>query len=200
MTIASQAEQAQSLPIDSDNLCDVIDAMVQRTAASHRAREPRSWWGGETVRGCLRKAKTQKRGLPPAVSSDGTSSSRWAAVRTASTNRSGFGSTARRSKQIRKCLELVGEVYRGEFIEPSELTLGEWLDACARDSHRSSAMHGEHLPPGPVHSRKSPQACARAVPDSETGTPADSSGCCIRGPEAESAECIATPHTVGYRR
>ncbi len=36
MTIASQAEQAQSLPIDSDNLCDVIDAMdneLQRVIA-----------------------------------------------------------------------------------------------------------------------------------------------------------------------
>ncbi len=79
------------------------------------------------MRGCLRKAKTQKRGLPPAVSSwdiilamgrgaDGKHKQKW--IR--------FHGTQKQADQ--KVSELVGEVYRGEFIEPSKLTLGEWLD------------------------------------------------------------------------
>jgi len=78
------------------------------------------------VRGCLQKAKV-KRPLPKGEfawniilalgrGADGKHKQKW--VR--------FHGTRKQAEQ--KLTELTGEVQRGEFVEPSKTTLGEWLD------------------------------------------------------------------------
>jgi integrase len=77
------------------------------------------------MRGCLQKAKT-KRELPGESAwdiilalgrgEDGKHKQRW--VR--------FHGTRKQAQQ--KLTELTGEVHRGEFVEPSKLTVGHWLD------------------------------------------------------------------------
>jgi integrase len=79
------------------------------------------------VRGCLQKAKTAKRGLRPGEASwniilalgrgaDGKHKQKW--VR--------FHGTRKQAEE--KLTELTGEVHRGEFVEPSKITVGAWLD------------------------------------------------------------------------
>ena len=78
------------------------------------------------MRGCLQKAKV-KRPLPKGEfawniilalgrGADGKHKQKW--VR--------FHGTRKQAEQ--KLTELTGEVQRGEFVEPSKTTLGEWLD------------------------------------------------------------------------
>lgn len=79
------------------------------------------------MRGCLRKAQNTKRGLPKGHSSwdiilplgrgpNGKHKQKW--VR--------FHGTKKQAEE--KLTELAGEVHKGEFVEPSQLTLSEWLD------------------------------------------------------------------------
>jgi hypothetical protein len=97
------------------------------------------------VRGCLQKAKT-KRDLPKGEYSwnlilslgrgaDGKYKQKW--VR--------FHGTRKQAEQ--KLNELTGEVHRGEFVEPSKITVGEWLDDWQSDAllfHQPG--QADHLP------------------------------------------------------
>jgi hypothetical protein len=94
------------------------------------------------VRGCLRKAKT-KLGLSKGEHSwdiilslgrgaDGKYKQKW--VR--------FHGTRKQAEQ--KLTELTGEVHRGEFVEPSKLTVGRWLDEWLEKAIRPP-LYTEHL-------------------------------------------------------
>ena len=114
------------------------------------------------MRGCLQKAKTKPSpGTPKGEftwniilslgrGADGKYKQKW--VR--------FHGTRKQAEQ--KLTALTGEVHRGEFVEPSKVTLGEWLDQwlersirpprCALNTYRSYAhVAQKHLKPSLGH-------------------------------------------------
>ena len=113
------------------------------------------------MRGCLQKAKTAKRGLRQGEASwniilalgrgaDGKHKQKW--VR--------FHGTRKQAEA--KLTELVGEVHKGEFIEPSKITLSGWLDEwlekaikpprCTPNTYNAySYIVTKHLKPGLGH-------------------------------------------------
>lgn len=116
--------------------------------------------GGDVVRGCLQRAKQDKKLLPKGEHTwniilalgrggDGKHKQKWAR----------FHGTRKQAEQ--KLTELTGEVDRGEFVEPSKLTVGTYLDewlATAIQPRRAtntyllySAVVRNHLKPALGH-------------------------------------------------
>jgi len=112
------------------------------------------------MKGCLQRAKNDKKGLPKGEhtynlilslgrGADGKYRQKW--IR--------FHGTREQAQQ--KLTELTGEVHKGEFIEPSKMTLSQWLDEwmeksirprCAVNTYRAY-MHvvTKYLKPGLGH-------------------------------------------------
>ena len=112
------------------------------------------------MRGCLLKAKT-KHALPKGEftwriilslgrGNDGKYKQKWVT----------FRGTRKQAEQ--KLTELTGEIHRGEFVEPSKLTVGAWLDdwlekairppRCAPNTYRTYCDNVKlHLKPGLGH-------------------------------------------------
>lgn len=79
------------------------------------------------MRGCLHKRKT-KRGLKPGESSWSIILSLGRDPKTGKQRQKWVTFHGTRKQAEQKLNSLVGEVHKGEFVEPSKVTVGEWLD------------------------------------------------------------------------